>query len=241
MTVLVLAGTAEARELCLELAQCQILAIASLAGVTTLRTKYAVPTRIGGFGGAKGLAEWLRTNDVSALIDATHPFAATMPSSAAEAAEQTRTPRLRLIRREWSSHPDWITAPDIAGAAMALPTGANALLSTGRGEIAPFAARTDVNFILRSIERPGDLPPHFTPLIARPPFTLDAEVETFTRFGITHLVSKNAGGAGQAKLDAAERLSLPVIMVARPSQPKGDTCSTVEDAVAWAVKTIENR
>jgi precorrin-6A/cobalt-precorrin-6A reductase len=84
------------------------------------------------------------------------------------------------------------------------------------------------------------LPPHITPLIARPPFTIEAEVDTFTRLGITHLVSKNAGGTGAAKLDAAARLGLPVIMIARPPQPPGQAVTTPEEAVAWALQTAGN-
>ncbi|MEO1490845.1 MAG: cobalt-precorrin-6A reductase [Pseudomonadota bacterium] len=239
MSILVLGGTAEARALCAELSQRGLPTIASLAGVTTLRTRYPVPLRVGGFGGAEGLATWLRCQKVTAVIDATHPFAAKMPWHAASAAKQIGTPRLRLLRTAWPPRQGWIIVPDLVAAADTLPVGAHAFLSTGRTEVAAFAARGDVRFTLRSIEPPGDLPPHIASVVARPPFTVDAEVETLTRLEITHLVSKNSGGKEQAKLEAAARLGLPVVMISRPPQPDGPSAAKVADAVAWAVKTVD--
>ncbi|MEE8453203.1 MAG: precorrin-6A/cobalt-precorrin-6A reductase, partial [Limibaculum sp.] len=55
---------------------------------------------------------------------------------------------------------------------------------------------------------------------------------------ITHLVSKNAGGAGRAKLDAAARLAIPILMVARPAAPPGPLATSVSEAVAWATETV---
>jgi precorrin-6A/cobalt-precorrin-6A reductase len=238
MTVLVLAGTAEARELCTELAAQDVPAIASLAGATRKPLPQGIPTRSGGFGGADGLGSWLAENRISAVIDATHPFAATMPWNAAKACAETGTPRVRLLRPPWSERPNWKTATTIEDAAAALPPGARALLTTGSGSARTFASRTDVTCWLRSIEPVSDLPPHIHPLIARPPFTLEYEVEQLHTIKATHLVTKNAGGAGTAKLDAADALCLPVIAVARPKPPPGPTVTTPDQAVAWLRQTV---
>ncbi len=237
--LLLLAGTAEARTLAERLSDLPNLKVtASLAGVTSAPAPIAAETRRGGFGGAAGLAEYLRTHAIAAVIDATHPFAAQMATNAALACTATATPRLRLIRPEWQPIGDWREFPDLAAAAAALPAHAHALLTSGRKDIAPFAARADLTCLLRVIEPVQNLPPHITQLTARPPFALDDELALMRTHAITHLVSKNAGGAGRAKLDAAVQLALPILMVERPAPPPGPLAASVAEAVAWALDTV---
>ena len=237
--LLLLAGTAEARALASRLSEIPGLKVtASLAGVTSEPAPIAAETRRGGFGGAAGLAEYLRTHAIAAVIDATHPFAARMATNAALACTATAIPRLRLIRPPWEPVGDWHDFPDLTAAAAALPAHAHALLTTGRKETAPFAARTDLTCLLRVIEPLTDLPPHIAQLTARPPFALDDELALMRTHAITHLVSKNAGGAGRAKLDAAARLAIPILMVARSAPPPGPLAATVAEAVAWATETV---
>ena len=237
--ILLLAGTAEARILANRLSNIPGLTVtASLAGVTSNPAPIAVETRRGGFGGAAGLTDYLTANAIDAVIDATHPFAAQMATNAALACAATATPRLRLIRPCWEPVGDWRTVPDLASAAAALPARAHALLTTGRKEIAPFTARTCVTCLLRTIEPVAGLPPHIAQVTARPPFSLDTELTLMRTHAITHLVSKNAGGPGRAKLDAATQLVIPIVMIERPAPPPGPTADTVEAAVAWIRETV---
>ena len=161
-----------------------------------------------------------------------------MATNAARACAATKTPRLRLTRPPWEPVGNWQRFPDLSSAAAALPAHAHALLTTGRKEISPFAARPDLACLLRSIEPAAGLPPHITQLTARPPFTLDAELALMQSRAITHLVSKNAGGPGRAKLDAAAQLGLPVLMIDRPAPPLGPTAEDVEAAVVWVCETV---
>jgi precorrin-6A/cobalt-precorrin-6A reductase len=234
--VLLLGGTAEARVLAERLAGEGIDTVASLAGVTRAPAAYGVPVRTGGFGGATGLADWLRAEGVRALVDATHPFAARMPWNAAAACAATGVPRLRLLRPEWPVRPAWILVGSAAEAARALPAGARVLLAMGR-EAAPFAEREDCRFWLRSIE-PVELPPHIEPLLARPPFAPDTERALMQRLGVTHLVARNSGGDA-AKLDAAGALGLAVVIVARPPTPPGPLARTVDEALAWLAGALD--
>lgn len=237
--VLILAGTAEARALAEQLAARPGLRVtASLAGVTSSPAPIAAETRTGGFGGPDGLAAWLRAHGVAALIDATHPFAARMAANAAAACVATGTPRLKFLRPPWQPVGDWHGFPDIAAAAAALPRGARPLLTTGRKEIAPFAARPDLACLLRVIEPLADLPPHIAQIVARPPFTLEAEFALMREHAVTHLAAKNAGGTGRARLDAAARLGLPILMVERPVPPPGPRATSVAEAVAWVLERI---
>ncbi len=236
--ILLLAGTAEARALAGRLAARGVDAVASLAGATRAPADYGVAVRSGGFGGAEGLAAWLRAERVRALVDATHPFAARMPWNAVAACAAAGVPRLRLLRPAWPVRPGWRVVGSLDEAAAALPAGARVLLTTGR-EVAPFAGRTDCRFWLRSIE-PVAVPAHVTPLLARPPFRVDEEAAMIRRLRATHLVSKNAGG-GAAKLDAAAALGIEVVMVARPAPPPGPLAATVERALDWVVATAGSR
>lgn len=233
-TVLLLAGTAEARELASQWAVPDTHLVASLAGVTQTPVGYACEIRTGGFGGGGGLAEWLNTHRAAGVIDATHPFAEQITRNAVEATTRTKRPYLRLRRPPWEAQGDWREVPSLADAAAALPKGARAFLTTGRGDIAPFAARTDVAFTLRSIEPLDGLPPHIEPVLGRPPFLQDEEEAFLRARSITHLVTKNAGGARPAKLAAANVLGIPILSIAMPSAPKGSVVETVEAALDWA-------
>lgn len=241
-SVLVLAGTREARKLAQALTRIEGLEVtASLAGATEDPAALPCPTRTGGFGGADGLSKYLSDHRIAALINATHPYAIRMQANAVEAAAHAATPRLRLLRAPWPSRPGWHHVADLEAAAAVLPTGARALLTTGRTHIAAFAARTDCHFVLRSIEHVPGLPRHIEPLRGRPPFTAETERALFALLGITHLVTRNAGGAGTAKLDVADEGGLTTIMIGRPPPPPGAIADSVEDAVAWARRRVAIR
>ncbi len=195
-----------------------------------------VSKRTGGFGGAAGLAAWLRAEGMGAVVDATHPFAARMQANAVEACAAAGVPRLRVLRPEWPVRPGWLGVASLGEAAAALPPGARVLLTSGR-DWAPFAGRTDCRFWLRSIE-PVALPGHIEPIVARPPFGRSAELALMRRRAITHLVAKNSGG-NAAKLDAAAGLGLAVLMVARPAPPPGPVVAAADEALAWLAGVLD--
>ncbi len=81
-------------------------------------------------------------------------------------------------------------------------------------------------------------PEQWTVLLARPPFTLESERALLERHGISHVVSKNAGGAQTfAKIVAAREKNLPVIMVQRPLKPAARSFADAA-AVARAVAGV---
>ena len=236
MKALLLAGTAEARALSFALAERGVDCVASLAGLTNRPAEMGGTLRVGGFGGVGGLASYLRDNDFTHIVDATHPFAAIMSANAAKAAAETGLRLLRLDRPPWPVQPNWTIVPDMDAAATILPTGARVFLATGRGSVAAFAGRCDVSFVLRVIEAdPGPSPwPHIEYMVARPPFSVEEERATLHRLGIGLLVARNSGGTGGTeKLQAASALKLPVIMVARPKAGQGRIVQTSEDVLDW--------
>ncbi len=231
--ILILGGTRDARVLAAALLADGFDVITSLAGVTEHPVLPVGQIRRGGFGGAAGLARWLQAEDISLIIDATHPFAAQMSAHAAEAAASLRLPLLRLERPGWTkaAADRWIEVGSAAEALAALPQAARPLVTIGRKEIAPFFARADLSGVARMIEPPGvAVPESWTLLRERPPFSVEQEQHLITRHAITHLVTKNAGGDDTAaKIHAARALSLAVVMIGRPVKPPCPAFATVDD------------
>lgn len=237
--VLVLGGTTEARELAASLAaRSGVRVTTSLAGRVSRPGSLDGDVRVGGFGGAEGLAAWLREHRVDALVDATHPFAAGITANAARAAADTGVPAVVLRRPGWRARPGdlWHEAASLDDAAALLPRlGRRVFLTTGRLGLAAFARLTDLHFVVRSVEPPGPpLPPHTDVLLARGPFTVEDETALLREHRIEVLVTKDSGGAATAaKLTAAREQAVPVVVVRRPPLPEGVTAvSDVSAALA---------
>ncbi|MFV0523338.1 MAG: cobalt-precorrin-6A reductase [Acidimicrobiales bacterium] len=236
--VLLLAGTTEATALAEWLVPAGFDVISSLAGVT--RTPRPRPGRLrtGGFGGTPGLERYLRDEGVDVLIDATHPFATQMPFHAARAADRVGVPRCRVLRPAWevTDEDRWVPARDLTAAFDAvLALGARRVfLTTGRQSIGPFATSPELDLLVRAIEAPEILPASAIVVLERGPFGVDAEVSLMRSHAVDAVVTKNSGGdATAAKLVAARRLGVPVVMIERPSQPGGIIVSSVDDALRW--------
>lgn len=220
-TVLILGGTREANALADQLMRDhpQWRVITSLAGRTAEPALPRGETRIGGFGGAEGLANYLRGQAVTRLIDATHPFARTISANARRAAALAGVPLEVVDRPAWQPRPGdhWTEVADIDEARDAIPPGARVLLAIGSQHAGAFANRDDVHFVVRMINAPAKtlpLPDH--ELVLGRPGDVEAEKALLARSGITHIVCRNSGGqASYAKIVAAREQGLPVIMVRR--------------------------
>jgi precorrin-6A/cobalt-precorrin-6A reductase len=237
--ILILGGTAEARELAGALDQDAIQVMSSLAGRVANPRLPAGEVRVGGFGGPAALARWLRDHHVTAVIDATHPFAERISASAARACPAAAVPLLRLERPGWYERPGdrWHRVADLTAAAELVPSlGRRALLSTGRQGLAAFAGVEDCWFLVRCVDPPlQPLPPRHELLLARGPYTLAGELELIHRHELELIVTKDSGGRlTEAKLDAARECGLPVVIVERPPRPDVATVATVGQALTWA-------
>lgn len=236
MKVLVLGGTSESRTLARRLAvDTRFDVVTSLAGRTSDPRLPDGEVRVGGFGGVDGLCTWIVDNAVDVVVDATHPFAATMSANAARAAPKAGVPLVVLRRPEWT--PDigdrWLHASSAADAARIVESSfERVFLTIGRQEVGAFAGATGTWFLVRCIDPPeGPLPAHHELVSARGPFDVASEMATMHRHRIDVLVSKNSGGAmTEAKLIAARRLEVPVVMISRPAPTEhGVLAHSVED------------
>ena len=235
--ILVLGGTAEARELAAALDAQGVALTSSLAGRVANPRLPAGEVRIGGFGGPEALAEWLREHAVRAVVDATHPFAERISASAARASAAAGVPLLRLERPGWCERDgdDWHWVDDLDAAAAAIPGhGERVFLTTGRQGLASFA-RSDAWFLVRCVDPPDPpLPERHEVLLDRGPYTLDGERALIDTHRLDVVVTKDSGGEHTAaKLDAARERGLPVIVVRRPPRPDVSTVGTVAEARDW--------
>ncbi|PPB82460.1 precorrin-6A reductase [Albidovulum inexpectatum] len=214
-------------------------AIYSYAGRTEKPVAQPLPTRVGGFGGPAGLAEWIRAHGITHVIDATHPFAARISRNAIAACAATGAELIALERAPWVARAGdrWIHVPDIDGAVAALPESpARVFLAIGRQNLAPFAARPQHHYLLRLVDEPSaPLPlPRAKAVIARGPFTIEGDMALLRDHRIGWIVAKNAGGAGaRAKLDAARALGLPVVMIDRPALPPRPVARSIAEVMDW--------
>uniref|UniRef100_UPI0004694A75 cobalt-precorrin-6A reductase n=1 Tax=Nitratireductor aquibiodomus TaxID=204799 RepID=UPI0004694A75 len=194
--------------------------------------------RVGGFGGAEGLALYLKDQRVDLMVDATHPFAARMARNAAKAARLTGVPLITLMRPAWQpvAGDNWQSASNMAEAATLLsPQPRRVFLAIGRQEVQAFRAAAQHHYLVRSVEpvEPAHLPPNAHCILARGPFCEDDEIALLTEHRIDIVVAKNSGGtATYGKIAAARRLGLPVVMIDRPKPADAAIVAGVDEAMA---------
>lgn len=231
-------GTTEASRLAQALAQAGADAVFSYAGRTDAPVAQPLPTRVGGFGGVAGLQAWLQAERITHVVDATHPFAAQMSSNAVHACAALGLPLLAFERPAWKAQTgdSWQHVADIDAAVQALPSApGRVFLAIGRQHLAPFLARSEHWYLLRLVDSMTDLPlEHCQVVQDRGPFSVAGDKALLQIHGITHIVSKNSGGAGaEAKLVAARELGIPVLMIDRPFIPARQTAATVDAVLQW--------
>lgn len=241
MRILVLGGTTEAAALAQGLAADGLDAVYSYAGRTAAPAGQPIPVRVGGFGGAGGLAAFMAEGGFTHLVDATHPFAAQISANAVQAAAQAGVPLIALERPAWQPGPgdDWTRVPGIADAAAALPADPRCVfLAIGRQQLDAFAGLPH-RWVLRLVD---DVPaplPGAAVIADRGPFTVAGDRTLMQRHGVQIVVAKNAGGTGAAaKLAAARALRLPVVMVDRPAVPPRPVTASVAEVMGWLHRTV---
>lgn len=193
---------------------------------------------MGGFGGVDGLAAYIRDNAITHVVDATHPFAAKISANAIAACKVADVPLAALTRSAWSPQEGdrWQHVPDIPAAVAALDGPARRVfLAVGRMHLQDFAAQPQHHYLLRLVDEPETvLLPNAGTVVSRGPFTVEDDVALMRNHGTELVVSKNAGGTGaRAKLDAARRLGVPVLMIDRPSLPSRQELSSVDQVLDW--------
>jgi precorrin-6A/cobalt-precorrin-6A reductase len=237
--ILILGGTTEARQLAGKLAARYDVTL-SLAGRTENPVPQGVPVRVGGFGGAEGLAAYLTENRIDLLIDATHPYAAQISANAASAARLANIRAIALHRSAWERQPGdrWTLVDSAAEAASLLGEPPRKIfLALGRQELAPFEAAPQHAYLIRSVDpvEPPLAVPDATYILARGPFSEADDRALLQAHGIDAIVSKNSGGeATYGKIAAARALGIEVFVIQRPPLPDMPSGADVEEVLSLA-------
>jgi precorrin-6A/cobalt-precorrin-6A reductase len=234
MKILILGGTADAREIADQLTALGHNVTTSLAGRTRKPALPAGHLRVGKFGGVPGLVGYLQAAGIERMIDATHPYAGLISVNAVNAALASGVPLVRYMRPPWEEPAGarWLNVPTVGAAAASLPANAHAFITTGHEGLEKFVARDDCRMIARLIEPPTIDVGHIEWLEDTPPYELEDERALFEMHGFTHLVTKNSGGeATLGKIAVARERDMQVIMVARPAYGPAMEVGTVEEAV----------
>jgi precorrin-6A/cobalt-precorrin-6A reductase len=240
LRLLILGGTSEARALARRLAdEPGVAPLLSLAGATANPAPAPIPQRIGGFGGAEGLASYIKAERIDVVVDATHPFAKRISANALAAVRATGTQVVVFTRPPWAPQAGdrWIEVETMDDAVEALGTERKRVfLTQGRSQLAAFAKAPQHRYVVRAIDPPAaiDALPECKLILARGPFALDDELKLMRDEGVETLVTKNSGGRGTyAKIEAARRLSVKVVMMRRPKPPEAETLHDLDAVMIW--------
>jgi len=236
MKILIFGGTGEARDLANRLVDEGHDVTTSLAGKTLEPLLPEGFVRTGGYGDIARLRAYIREQGFGLIVDATHPFAETMSGSIVTVCEMLGLPLIRLCRPPWEKPEgaEWIAVDSAEDAYRQLPEDAVLLDTTGQKSLG-FVPGAKFKRIIRLIEKPDHhASGHDTIILDRPPYTVAGETALMREHGVTHLLSKNAGGdQTRAKIDAAAALGIPVFMVRRPALPDvACAVESVDEAIA---------
>jgi precorrin-6A/cobalt-precorrin-6A reductase len=242
--ILVLGGTAEARELAFLLDQAGVRFMSSLAGRVAKPRLPVGAVQIGGFGGVSGLRSFLLENRVTGVVDATHPFAQGMTANAVAACTADGVPLLRLERPGWSDAPgadewEWVVNHDAAASAAAR-LGEHPFLTVGRQSLGHFVGPlAEHRTLVRAVDEPAiDLPEPWTLILSRGPYVLEDERALFDEHDIDVLVTKDSGGTYTwSKMQVAAERGAAVVIIRRGPGPEGvEVVSDPQSAADWAAR-----
>ena len=220
--ILLLGGIGEALAIARRLGPAHLY---SLAGLGKVPDDLNCQVRVGGYGGAEGLADFIAGQGYDLLLDATHPYAAQISRNAARAAQLVGVPCWALRRPGWQpgAGDDWREVEGWAQLITALAPFERPLFTLGREPLEHLGEIPEHQFwTVRCLQSlPGT--ERAEVLGARGPFSLEGERELFARLGTDVLVSKNSGSqATEPKLQVARERGVPVVILARPELPEVD-------------------
>lgn len=229
--LLLLGGTADARRLTDGLHQQGVELIYSIAG--KVRTpKVDCQLVVGGFSQFGGLAPYIQQQNICAVLDMTHPYAAIMSSTAVSVCRELALPCWRFDRPAWQQQPgdQWLQLDDWCSLPQQLAGLDSVLLTAGQlSETLVFELADVVKQLhLRTAVQPAyALPESVNWIKAIGPFSLADEQQLFSQLQVQALVSKNSGGESTvAKLAVARDRQLPVYMLKRPAVISADQTFT---------------
>ena len=245
MKLLILGGTSDGKQLAQALHEQGITVIYSIAGLVR---QPDLPCDIisGGFSKRGGLARYVIDNDITALLDATHPFADKMSQIALDVSAQLNLTLWRYQRPDWIATPedDWTFYEDWRDLLSALAPYQSIFLTQGQLSESMLDAlhlhrQSGQQFLHRTAVKPKhQIPEWMTWVQGIGPFSLDAEMAAIKNSRVEVIVSKHSGGSVPNKMLAARELGIPALLLARPNSPIQPETGNVYTDIAALVDEI---
>lgn len=244
MKLLILGGTSDALEIAQQVLQ-QHQVIYSIKGLVR-QPKLACTLHSGGFGGVTGLIQFLQQQQIDYLIDATHPYAATISHHANLAAQATQIPCFHYQRPAWVAHPDdhWITFQNINQLPLLFsaftPAITHPFFALGQLPLAFINKKaTHHTYVIRTVVDTIKAQTKVIPIVDRGAFSIANEHRLFQQYSIDALISKNSGGDKVvAKIRVARAIQCPVFMLQRPPLVTKFPILAIEQEVVKAINEL---
>lgn len=246
--LLILGGTADGRLLASSLHQKGIPVVYSVAGMVR---KPLVDCEVisGGFTQFGGLSSYIKDKDICAVLDATHPYAQIMSTTAVKSASEENIPCWRFHREPWQAKADdqWFEFSSWGEMLPELRDKKSVFLSAGQLEqsfLDDLARNAEQKQLMRTAVKPkAELATSVNWVNAIGPFNYQEELALMQTEAIDVLVSKNSGGDSTVeKLRVARDLGIPVFMLSRPTLPAAnDQFVELESCIDYVSKFFGER
>ncbi|MFC4103024.1 precorrin-6A reductase [Paenibacillus xanthanilyticus] len=248
--ILMLCGTSDARELAVRVAASGYEPLASVVTESAAASLAAagLAVRTGRMTAAE-MTALIREQGMTAVVDASHPFAEEAHRNAIAAAAEAGVPYIRYERERESGEgrSGLVTyAADYEEAAEeAARRGGVVMLTTGSKTLHIFAARLqglpDVTLIARMLPRTDNMVkceelgiPQRNIVAMQGPFSKELNMALYAHYGVTLMITKESGKAGAVdeKLEAAAEMGIETIVIGRPDIEFGTAYSDYGAVIA---------
>ena len=234
---MVLAGSAEAREIAQTCAQRGAQVRALVSEPPRGANPMPVPCALLDFADPAAVDTALAGCD--AVVDASHGFDAALSMQGIAAARRAGLPVVSYVRPLWpvDATLNMTAARDVAAAMRLVKAKERVFSAAGWASLRDCATFPGETLFLRQTS-PHDRAPPFPFVMlsfGTPPFDVASEVALFKSLGIHRLLCRNLGGrASWPKVAAALELGLAVTLIDRPAMPAGGaTVSSTQAAIDW--------
>lgn len=231
--IMIFSGTTEGRMLAEMLAgKMEVhVRVATEYGCQIMGPAEGIDVQVGSCGGADGIADVVRKNGSTVVVDATHPYALSITEHIREGCAKAGAEYVRLKRSDSSANGAAIVGvPDIQSAVDYLKgTEGKILVTTGSNDIGlytqipGFKERVTARVLStpESVSKCAEL--GFTGknlIAAQGPFSEEMDLAMLRQTGAKYIVTKDSGTAGgyEAKVNAAAKAGATVVLIERPEE-----------------------
>lgn len=244
--ILVLGGTSDSIEICNMLNQNKfdyVVSVTTSYGEKLAKqcTKKVILKKLT----LEDMVDYISKNNITKIIDATHPYAVEVSTNAIEASQITNIDYIRFERKSLIKDIDYKNkyivnnideACDIAN-----KIGNNIFIGTGSKNLYIYKEKIKnknliprvlpISEVLISCEELGFNADNI--IAMKGPFSIDMNESTYKQYNIDLVITKESGIAGGflEKIKACENLNIPVIIIKRKEMNYPNTIGKIQDLI----------